>query len=86
MTALTDAQRLALLTHAAALLHINDQSRIVIDGSAPDVAELGGRALRIIFEPPGVVRVYERHTGQLLAECEPGQLCKPVRTARTGAP
>lgn len=85
MTSPTDSQRVALLNHAAALLQINDQYRIVIDGTAPDHADLGGLAIRIIFEPPGVVRVFERLSGRLLAECEPGQPSKPVRHISTGA-
>lgn len=79
MTNLTEAQRLALLAHAAALLAINDPCRIVIDGHAAGAADLGGMAIRITFEPPGVTRVYEKLTGRLLAESEPGE---PARLAR----
>jgi hypothetical protein len=81
MTKHQDAERAALLVHAAALLAINDPCRIVIDGHAPDVAGLAaGTAIRIIFEPPGVIRVYERLAGRLLAESEPGE---PARLARS---
>lgn len=79
---LPEAQRKALLVRATALLQINEPCRIVIDATGHDVDELRGNPIRIIFEPPGVIRVYEKLTGGLLAESEPGQLEKPAGVPR----
>lgn len=82
MKAQSESQRTALLTRAEALLRINEPARIAIDGTEGDVAYLGGLAIRITFELPGVVRVYDKFSGQLLAESEPGQPTKPARVTR----
>lgn len=66
-----ESERQALLAHAVALLRINDPCRIVIDAHAT-ADGIEGMPIRIIFEPPGVTRVYEKLTGRLLAESEPG--------------
>jgi hypothetical protein len=66
-----DTQR-ALLTLAVKLLRINVKPRIVIDTTGHAVG-LSGRELRIIFEPPGVIRVYNKQCGTLLVESAPGR-------------
>lgn len=73
------SQQRAILAHAAALLALNEPSRIVIQAHACDDAGLfTGQPVVITFEPPGVLRVFDKVTARLLAQSVPGQLTTPA--------
>lgn len=76
---LPDFIQAQLLEHAINRLRVNEPNRIVIDSIGTHETGQRGLELRIIFEAPGVLRVYDRNRGDLLAESEPGFLSIPVR-------
>ena len=83
MTRLVESDRQALLRQACDLLRIAEPQRIVFDALAGSEAGLAdGTPVRVIFEPPGVLRVFCKLSGQLLAESEPGRLERPARPSR----
>lgn len=42
----------------------------------------GGRRYRIVFLLPGVLRVYDYRTGELMCQSQPGELTEPVPIER----
>jgi hypothetical protein len=79
MSALPEFVQAKLLAHAIKRLRVHEPNRIVIDSVGTWDTGQRGLELRIIFEAPGVLRVYDRNRGDLLAESEPGFLEIPVR-------